>query len=315
VPDPGPPTRVVVRNAKLRIYSETAPGLDVQVTGLQAELPVAGPAANGWVELGEVKLGDQNLVEGLRVGLEWQKPVLILPTTEFDCWGLPLRVQAQVLSGRRMLTSVQVGMPQSALESMEVSGFPGARASAAQVEMVGSFQGDALRPATWQGNLVAAGQGLVVENAGKPLALFEYGRVAVDFRNGVLHVPDGRLISESFSLLGNGAVNWDGRILGVLRVVTDPSGNEALTRGAIGTHLSRWTSSWLEPLETPDRLYRDVHLEGPIGQARMDLGRSEDGIVVWQAWEQVASFLRGEQLEEAMGVPHSPERDGLLLQK
>jgi hypothetical protein len=313
--DPGPPLRVEIHDAALKLYSLTRPEVALEVLGMTANLPAAGPEASGWVELDEVRLAGQQLLSGLRVELEWQRPILRIPERTIEVFGLPVRFEAKVLSGRRVFSAVGLRVERTPWAWQEVPGFPGARVGGELVEGFGRIEGELLRPSTWQCNLAAAGQGLVLENEGRELADFEYGRVSVDFRNGILQIPDARLTSETFSLLGNGRAGWDGQVLGVLRVITDAYGNEVLTRGAISSHLSHWTGSWLEPLETPDRLYRDIHLQGPITGPRLDLGRGEHGIEVWQAWQQVAAFMRREQVEEALGVPHSPERDALLYQK
>ena len=72
---------------------------------------------------------------------------------------------------------------------------------------------------------------------------------------------------------------------------------------------------WMTPLGCPDRLYRDLHVEGSLREAKVDLGRGEDGMKLAQAWDQLQRFTAGEQLEEELGVPPSPDGGPVLLQR
>jgi len=314
-PDPGPPTRVVVREGSLRVFSEAWPEQVLRLSGFAADLPIGGPEEEGWMEIGKAELGGMVLVEGLRVGLKWTQPVLALPQTEVLLGGVPVQVRVQILAGKRMRMGAEVLVAPVEVVPLELPPFPGARVGAARVEAVGRFWGELINPGSWQGNLVAAGQGLVLENEGTRMAGIEYGRVAVDFRGGVLQVPDGRLMGESLSLLGNGAVRWDGQMLGVLRVVADGEYADGVTRALRGAQLSGGTRSWFAPMETPDRLYRDVRIEGAGSMALVDVGKDGGEMELGRAWQLARGFLRGEQGEAARGEPSSLELNPLRVQK
>ena len=314
IPDPGPPTRVVVRKGKVRLYSYAAPELVLELRGASAELPVAGPEASGWLAVEGVKLGERDILGAVRIELNWKQPVLALSKTEFEWNGLPIRVLAQAAVGRRLQVVAEIGVAPTKLEPLTIPVFDGAQVRGARVEMAGSFRGELSRPATWQGNLVAGGVGLVLENIGKQLAEFEYGRVAVDFRGGVLRIADGRLVGERLSLLGNGAVRWDGQVLGVLRVVGDWEYAQAMKRAASGSLFSGH-GEWMAPLETPDRFYRDVHIEGSLSSAVVDVGWKGKELDAWQAWTQARTFLRREQGEEERNEPHSLRMKPMILEQ
>jgi len=74
---------------------------------------------------------------------------------------------------------------------------------------------------------------------------------------------------------------------------------EVVTRIATGSTLAGgWTRSWLAHLETPDRFFRDLHLEGNLQEARVDVGRKGEWLPVDQAWRRMEVFLENEVREE-----------------
>lgn len=311
---PGRPGRLVVRDGRLRVYSLTAPKMALEFEGVEGEVPLAGPEALGWLHMERVRVGALELGREFQADLTWKKPFLLLPITELKGNGVVLRTEAHLLVGRRPSVLVETKVPATAVTGMALPGYAGAQVSSERFELAGRFQGELLRPATWQGNLVAAVQGLTIDNDGQTLAVFDAGRMALDFRGGVLQLVDGRLVGEQFSVLGNGVLSWDGQVLGVVRLIGDWEYAAAINRIVMGALLSRWTSSWMRPLETPDRLYRDIRLHGTITKPLVNVGRKGEEMDAWTAWQRLSRFARGEQLEEERGDPASPERNPLIMQ-
>ena len=99
--------------------------------------------------------------------------------------------------------------------------------------------------------------------------------------------------------MGNGLLNIDGNLLAVLRLVSEPVIAERLTNIAIGSLASRgWTSAWFKPLETPDRLYRDLHFEGILPDATVNTGRKGEAVPLPQLIELLRNFTKHEVAEE-----------------
>jgi hypothetical protein len=166
--------------------------------------------------------------------------------------------------------------------------------------------GSLLRPRSWQVDLVLDARGVLAGNAGMgALHRFDSAQAVMTIRQGVLRVPDARLRSERLSLLGNGLVLSDGRHLSVVRVVADDEYARAIRRIMIGSHLSQgWTSSWMKPLVTPDRRYRDIHFEGILPQATVDLGRRGERIPLGEAADVLRRFLEREAGERQPAEPN-----------
>ena len=63
-----------------------------------------------------------------------------------------------------------------------------------------------------------------------------------------------------------------------------------------------WTRSWLAPLVTSDRHYRDFQLQGTLDRAVVDVGRKGEDMEVSQAWNRMMAFLKNETEETKRDV-------------
>jgi len=184
---------------------------------------------------------------------------------------------------------------------------------AGRIHMKGSLGGALTSLNSWRGDLEVDASDLGLTHAvwGEKLE-FEHGKLTASMRGGTLQVIDGRLHSEQLSFLGNGMIVPDGRVRGVLRVVADRDRAAAITRFAVGAMLTGgWTRSWLAPLVTSDRHYRDLQLEGTLDRAVVDVGRKGEHMEVSQAWDRMIAFLKNETEESERGV--APTHQNQLL--
>ena len=70
-----------------------------------------------------------------------------------------------------------------------------------------------------------------------------------------------------------------------------------------------WTRSWLEPLGTPDRQYRDLHLNGTLNRAMIDVGRHGEELEIRQALGRVVDFVKNEMKEKEQSRVWVPPGD------
>lgn len=155
----------------------------------------------------------------------------------------------------------------------------------------------------------AAGLRVRQKNRGEDLQ-FEVARLTGMMLGGTLQVSDARILSERLSFLGNGVILPDGRVLGVMRVVADREYAEAITKVAVGSFIAGgWTRSWLHPLITPDRHYRDIKVRGTTSKATVDVGKKGEELEVNQAWERMVAFVKEEVEETQSGVAPSAPRE------
>jgi hypothetical protein len=93
--------------------------------------------------------------------------------------------------------------------------------------------------------------------------------------------------------------------------VASPEYRDVINRAAKGSGISQgWMVSWLQPMGTPDRWYRDVHMEGTVGQLMADVGRKRGALEIRTVLARVRSFLRGEIEEEELLAPDTGEEGG-----
>jgi len=302
------PGRLIVEDGELHVYTMAHRDRALVITGIGGELPFAGEEAAGWFQTAGVRIADRELVGALKIPVAWRKPVLRLAPVEVRWNGLRVRTLAALRVRGRVTGSVEIRALPGPLKPVNLPGWPSLRVSAGELEMLARWQGELTRPGSWVGNVVAVGSELRAQHAdrGNPL-VFDRGQVVIDLRGGIVQVADARLMGERLSLMGNGLGLMDGRTAAVLRVVADPELAEKMTEVAAGSMLSGgWTRSWLAPLETPDRYYRDIHLQGGFPTYRVDVGRKREQMDLRQAWRLAVAFVKREQAEEHQGARTRP---------
>jgi hypothetical protein len=290
-----------MKDARVRLYSLTN-DLSFTVSGLDASLPLAGDPTEGSFRWEKVTLNDSEIIPATSLPITWENPSWTLPrqtialqnphvssgdsASPFElelggqfgirAEGLPFRFQAYL-------------PPQNLSETLlhETSGlttsFQNATANF-------SAAGHLTDPMSWQFDSLAAAQNLALfsKRRGEHFT-FESAQSVTALRQGVLSAPSLELRSERLSFLANGQLHLGGYVLGVLRVVAAPDLEEKVTNVAIGSLISRgWTSHWLRPLETPDRYYRDIHVEGFLPDPLLDAGRKGEYV----RWSQFQSLLQ-----------------------
>jgi len=315
-PPAGRPSRVILDRCEIGVYSSNGKGKGGFVLhNLGGEVPLQGEDAPGWIECDGVTLGGRVLSGAWRNRIEWRRPFLRLAPTEFDWGGLSVRSEGSIrLRGTpRFLVKIEVPVGPMRMNSVPMAPWSEMGVEAGRIHMKGSLGGALTSLNSWRGDLEVDASDLGLTHAvwGEKLE-FEHGKLTASMRGGTLQVIDGRLHSEQLSFLGNGMIVPDGRVRGVLRVVADRDRAAAITRFAVGAMLTGgWTRSWLAPLVTSDRHYRDLQLEGTLDRAVVDVGRKGEHMEVSQAWDRMIAFLKNETEESERGV--APTHQNQLL--
>ncbi len=307
--------KLLLKGCEVSVYSLSRPkSRRLVLRGLEAEIPLAGEDAEGWVSAEALTLADEQIAGPFRSRLDWKQPLLAVPATRFDWAGLAIEAGGSLLVRRVPVCNAQVRILPGALERTALAGLPGLELEAGKAEMVSRFNGNLFEVRSWRGDAVMRVQDVrVVQKERREAVAFEVGRVTAVMRGGSVQVSEARLSSERLSFLGNGVALSDGQVFGVMRVVADQEYAEAITKVAIGSFVAGgWTRSWLVPLVTADRYYRDIHVQGTMSKAMVDVGRKGEELEVNRAWEQMAAFVKHEADETRRGVPPSPVRDAFF---
>ena len=312
---------VRLRNAKIRLYSMKL-GQDIELHDFNANLPLGGPPTKGSLSWQKITLGAHQLVGSTTLPIEWKSPTWTLanqdlPVTlpqltdpSFASIPFQMRVGGR-FSPRRTSRDFrfQAALPPQPLPDYLLHRESRFHLRAKSASSIFSAQGSLINPNTWRFDSRAALNQIEVfsELRGQHF-FFETARVETDLRNATLFVPTFAIRSEQLSLLGNGQLHFGGYLLGVLRIVSAPEIAEKLTRVAIGSNLTGgWTPRWLFPLETPDRLYRDLHFEGFLPDAQVNTGRKGEYILLSDVLRYVKAFTHREVAEEFPAAALSPQ--------
>ncbi len=306
------PFRVIIDRCGVVLYSSKNQGKSgLVLRGLRGEIPLQGENASGWLECDGFSFGGSDIGGSWRGQVEWRSPVLALPSTEFEWEGFPVRMEGflRMMGNPSFLARVETPDGPVRMSKVPLAPWPEAALEIGRVQMQGTLGGSLTSLGSWRGNLALQATRLTLEGAGKGKKMvFEGGSLMAGMRGGAFQVLDVRLHSEQLSFLGNGVLLPDGRVRGVMRVVADYDNAYAITRFANGAMWTGgWTRSWLAPLDTPDRYYRDLELKGTVNGAVINTGRNGESLEVSQAWERMVSFVRSEARERGQGVAPAPE--------
>jgi hypothetical protein len=311
----GHPLRLILDGCEVSLYSLEGRGKGgLALKNVRGELPLAGEDRAGWLESAGVAFGGDMLTESLRTPVVWNRPFLIVPGASFVWAGLEVGFEAAVRTRGIPRFRVEFGAPVASTEAVPVPVWSGLEWGAQTVRLSGRMDGVLSDLNSWEGRGLLEVADLNFKHKGRGESRqFERGSVAMVMQRGVLRIVDARLLSEPLSFLGNAVMLPDGRLRGVMRVVADREHAEAITRIVVGATLTGgWTRSWFEPLMTPDRQFRDLHVQGTFGEATVDVGRKGEELGVDQVWDRMVAFVASEEAETEEGVPSSRPREQLL---
>ena len=310
---------VRLRNAKIRVYSIKL-NQDIEFHSFNADLPLGGAPTNGSLSWQKITLGQHQLVGSKTVPIEWKSPTWTLPNQDLPLTlpqladhskpPLPFTVRlGGSFSPRRASRDFrfQATLPPQPIPDYLLHRESRFHLRSKSVAATISAQGSLLNPNTWRFDSNAALDQIEIfsEIRGQHFH-FETARALTALRNATLIAPEFSLRSEQLSLLGNGQLHLGGYLLGVLRIVTDPELAARVANIAIGSRITGgWTSQWLAPLETPDRYYRDLHVEGFLPNAQVNTGRKGEFIPLPILLNLLKAFTSGEVAEE-FPTPGSP---------
>lgn len=311
----GLPATIRLEDFSVSLYSLSGKGRRrIEVSGIDAELPVGGEDTDGMLRTLSATMGGEKIANETAVEVHWRRPYIAMPITQFYWGGVTVEATGYLKMRGAPVCSVEVRVKPEPLEAAPVAGWKGMELEAGQASMSARFLGNLNELSSWRGQarFDLSDMSLYHKKRGELLP-FDMGRLIVSMRGGAIRVADARLQSERLSFLGNGLATADGRVLGVMRVVADREYAESITRIAVGSFLTGgWTRSWLVPLETPDRHFRDINVRGTLAKCTVDVGRKGEELEVGQAWDRMLAFVKNEEEETELGIPPSPPRERIL---
>lgn len=327
----GLPLRLWVREGRLRLISSapgSAPGSVLSsvlssvlgselvcLDGVELSLDLLGEDSTGQLKLGQIRVGDRVVAEGVEQDLIWRRPLLEWRSGSREMEGLTFQARLRwALDGDLFSKGVgTVGrMPfhfEVALGPQSVSGLPelerlGIRGAAERVEGRLSCSGLLRHPSSWRGAISLAGRQVrVSERHGGRDVIFDDLQVPLVFSARAAQWGGLRVVGEDVAILGNGRVSRDEGVVAVTRLVVSPEVAELVSRGLHGAGLSVNGQRWWQDLDTPDRKMRDILIWGPLIDPVIDLGPKHEAAPLRACVGRWLGFVRQEMDEQLLLLP------------
>jgi len=166
-------------------------------------------------------------------------------------------------------------------------------------------RGNAFRPKSWRGLGNIELERVSVKETQKTQSKLEFDRVVARgaIISGNLLLNHARAESDSLSFISNGVITNNGYSYGVLRCIADNEMSEKLRRivnGAKLKGLDKEFNHLFANLETPDRKYFDVYLDGKLNSMEYNLGSSDEWLPLRSFIGYLISFKDKELLEDSL---------------
>lgn len=264
----------VFEDVNLRLYSEQFPRVSVALSGVRGELPLWGDGREGRLEVGELELGEGHLVEGIEIPVGLKGRFLRVDDFPMKVVGLDLKLTAALWIAPGMPFGVQVELPAQQMDLTPL--YPGGDPpfTVGELKSSGQIKGYLLNPKQVSGGSYTEIRDLKLrDQKDGSHRSFDFGRAHFEVSPSGLKSQDFRILGDEEALLGNGYATVGGDVAVVVRMVANPTRADSLEKRV--SQVSDQLDLKFAPLVTPDREYRDVHLELRSGTLMMDLGHEE----------------------------------------
>lgn len=279
--DPRLPLRLMVQNGALECYSIRARERVMRVEGVEADLPVQGADAAGFIRVGSINCNGVSTRSGAEIPLRWHYPVLETSVVSWEWQRLKGELQFQLARQPGLPFTMTVVTRQDHV-SRDAHAWGAA-------DLAGGFQciGYALSPLSVQAQLRLGAKNIEIAYK-EQVAHFDRLAVTAQMQNGVLQCADFRLIGDSFSLLGNGIAAVDGRHAAVARLVMPPQAQSYVS--------STWNAYFptlplnLKPFVTEDRIVGEIEVSGSVPQTLITANQGkaigDARAMIWNLWQR-----------------------------
>lgn len=302
-PPVGLPVWLKVNDAKLKVISISQKLEFLSLSGLSLDTPVFGEDSEGWLEIGELRVSDQLLVDGVKQKIQWQRPFLKIQNNELELLGLDVQQQSQLMMRRGSPKATgfkfTFNVKPQPLDELHLLERFGMVLDADQVAGVVKGMGAVFNPLSWRGSVLLDGTNFhVKERHGGHRIEFDEVYAPAVLNRGQLKWSGLRAIGDDISILGNGGLSSSGEVLAVTRLVASPEVAAHLQRAMFGAMIPNVTRSWWGNLDTPDRKMRDVILSGHMSNPMVDITRKHEFVPLKDIVNKTKSFITREMKEE-----------------
>lgn len=307
-----PPAPVLYPEAWLELVDAKLKLRDGEVvlfeTGaINGRIPLGGIDQRGFISCASLVVAGKQVQTDFRLPLKWNKDLMIVGEDELDLLGVHCLTQAVVQRrGKQFFMEMKLEVPKQDWKHAEM--FEGVKFSASAREFAGvaAVEGDVLAPFTWRGIFKAsAGEASFREYHRGGSVHFDRLNMEAFLSAGQLRVPQVAAVGEDLSVLGNGALQMDGYMYGVMRIIAVPEKSRWINEVRHGGHLfPRKRYTLMTNLYNPDHQHLDIYFDGLIWQPAMKI----EGVCEWEPMisniKKMIKFVHDEHLEDVVESPH-----------
>ncbi|YCM46138.1 hypothetical protein V2O64_08915 [Verrucomicrobiaceae bacterium 227] len=278
---------IAFERVNLRIFSERFPDFSAGVSGVSGEIPVWGPEREGLVAIGDFEIAGRYHSQAIEVPVTFKDGFIKVDDHEVKMFGLDMSVTAALWMVQGLPYGVQLKLPsqQMDLSPIYVDGKPPFTIGALQSS--GEIKGHLLHPGESTGGLYATFQDLeLIDKKDGSKTGFQSGLAHFQLSAAGLNARDCRILGEEEAVLANGFATPGGDVAAVVRIVASP--NRANAHENRVRLASDQFELEFEPLVTPDREFRDLHLEVRAGDLMIDLGQERQWVPFFPAVRAIA---------------------------
>ncbi|WP_346188997.1 hypothetical protein [Rubritalea halochordaticola] len=294
-----PEAWVVVEGAKItlrdgeKVLLESGP--------INAKIPLGGDGKQGFVRCEMAKLFDREYQTKIDVPLVWKKDRMVINGEDLTFLGVHCRSQGEIKRvGQEFVMMMKLVIPDQEWtydEELEGVHFTG---NAKHLAGTAILEGRLLKPVQWRGLCkIIARETELQEHHRNSVAHFDHLLLESALMHGRLQIYQLEAVSDEVALLGNGVLQMDGYMYGVMRLLTSPGKAawvDSLSEGAkLFPNKHYGVMTWFQ---NRDRKHVDVQVDGMLWQPLVRI----ENICEWEPLmpriKRLVDFVHDEHLED-----------------
>ena len=287
-----PATRLIhLSGVSVKLYSLKFPELEVEMEGLEANLPMGGTQEEGVVSLKKVHFLGEEMLSKWDLKVECRGNTIAYSRPKLSVFGMEIRIDGEMGMTRGFPVNLRVmmvaknwkmGSLDSQLPRVDVRG----------MNQSHSFTGYLTSPTSWVGTSQGQYEGVELHDPEDGSVFgFISGQHVASIQNGVFRVVDFRMLGEVDSFLGNGFIEPDGEVAAVMRLVGTPERLYEHHHRIVSRKRKEKWGIIRQPLEGTDLAYSDVRVVGKIPDLEVNTGPEGS----WVSFAELMDDLFGSQ--------------------
>lgn len=285
--------RILIEDSDFTLLSSDGAPL-MKLKSFRGEVPLYAHEAEGFLEVGDIVIGDQEHSGEMRCKLQLKDGVLAVRESEQSIFGVEASYQG-ILSYRANYSfAFQLIVPAQQIDLSTLYRRQATPLSISEAEAVFRLNGILTQPQNIQGKVAGRFKGLQYHRKGEEDQLIEKGRCQFRFSSGGMLLDDLRATRDGLAFLGNGYFTSQGSLAAVLRVVARPEEAEKVTKQLNGSRGGY--RAVFRKLGTPDRLFMDIRFQDYREKVIVDLGEDRTFVELEPFMEKLFAnpFTEGE---------------------